>query len=186
MGLAAAEAVSAEAEAHGAETHGAEKHGVECVVGLKWPNDLMIGGRKVGGVLVGAETDGKRITQAVLSLGLNANLSVRDLPEEVRESATTLRDETGQEHRIEVLAARVLENLERAWPEIVGGGEELAEKWRARDVLMGREVSAEVGGAAVRGRASGIDADGALVIAASGGERRVFAGEAAAVRIVSR
>jgi biotin-(acetyl-CoA carboxylase) ligase len=55
-----------------------------------------------------------------------------------------------------------------------------------RDALMGREVSVEIGGAIVQGRASGIDADGALAVAADGGEQRVRAGDVAAVRIAER
>jgi BirA family biotin operon repressor/biotin-[acetyl-CoA-carboxylase] ligase len=171
LGLAAAEAVSAEAG---------------CEVGLKWPNDLVIGDRKAGGVLVGAETEGGKLGGAVLSLGLNVNLSLQDLPEEVRGTATTLREETGREHRVEGLAARVLAELEAMWPSILGDGAELVERWMPRDVLMGREVSVEIGGTMVRGRAGGIDADGALIVAADGGEQRVRAGEVAAVRIAAR
>ncbi len=170
FGLAAAEAVSAEAG---------------CSVGVKWPNDLWLGGKKVGGVLVGSETRGTRVAAAVLSVGLNVNISAHDLPEEIRGTATSLWEETGREHGLEALAARILEKLEEMWPGIVGEGEEIVARYRARDVLVGLDVSVAAGESIVRGRADGIDAGGALVLRCGSEKKRVTAGDVSAVRMVT-
>ena len=175
LGLAAAEAVVAE---------------TGCEAGVKWPNDVMVGGRKLGGVLVETEVVGDRVSGAVLSLGLNVNLSAAALPEEIRSTATSLREETGREWPVEVICARVLDRLEEMWPIVLDDGAALVERWRERDVLAGREVSLEVRGAArrgaaVRGRAEGIDSDGGLRLSVAGVVQRVTSGEVAEVRGVT-
>ena len=180
LGLAAAEAVVAE---------------TGCEAGVKWPNDVMVGGRKLGGVLVETEVVGDRVSGAVLSLGLNVNLSAAALPEEIRSTATSLREETGREWPVEVICARVLDRLEEMWPIVLGDGAALVERWRERDVLAGREVSLEVRGAArrgtamrrtaVRGRAEGIDRAGGPRLPGAGGGQLVRSGDAAEVRGVT-
>jgi len=160
--VAAAEAVRAEA-------------GV--AVKLKWPNDLLAGGRKLGGVLVEAELAGERIAQAVLSLGLNVNLSPADLSAELRESATSLREQTGGEHEVAALAARTLDALGQRWEDLMGSGEGLARVWRQFDALLGREVVVLSGDGPTRGRVQGVDADGRLLLETDMGGRSFAIGE---------
>lgn len=171
LAIATAEAVGAEAG---------------CEVGLKWPNDIVLGGRKLGGVLVETEEEGGRVGAAVLSIGLNVNLEGDSLPEEVRGVGTSLLGETGRRHCIERIAGRVLEELEGLWPEVVGGGRGLVERWGERDVLYGRELGVDVGGETRRGRAGGIDREGALVLMIGGAVDRVAAGEVSSVRGAER
>jgi BirA family biotin operon repressor/biotin-[acetyl-CoA-carboxylase] ligase len=167
MALAAAEAVGAVAEVN---------------VQLKWPNDLLLDGRKLGGVLVEAEHAQGRVATAVLSLGLNANFPLRALPEELWESATTLLEATGRPHRLEAIAARLMESMERWWPSVLGDGVALAQQWRERDALWRRDIVVEAGAEAIRGEANGIDPDGALLLLAAGGERAITTGEISRVR----
>ncbi len=146
-------------------------------VGLKWPNDLLIGDRKVGGVLVETECRGGGLVEAVLSLGLNVNLSREDLPEELRGTAATLRDVTGREQQLEVLAARTLESLERLWPAVTGDGAALREEWCRWDALWEAEVVVEMAAETRRGEARGIDEAGALVLLVGGQTHHLTAGE---------
>jgi len=163
LAVAAAEAVSAEAE---------------CEVGLKWPNDLLLDGRKVGGVLGRTEVAFGRVATAVVSLGLNVNFSVADLPPELKDIAATLRDKTGERWSLPRLTADVLARFEEMWPALAGEeGKRVMDGWRRRDMLLGREVSLEVAGKVLSGRAAGIDERGALVIVTDGIEQTVSAGE---------
>ena len=167
LAVAAAEAVSQE---------------TGCELGLKWPNDLLLGGRKIGGVLGETEAAFGRVATAVLSLGLNVNLSVEDLPSELKDSAITLLDGTGERWSLPRLGARVLARFEAMWPALAGDdGGQVMGGWRKRDVLLGKEVSLEVGGNVLRGRARGIDAGGALILLAEGIERSIAAGEVLSV-----
>lgn len=164
LAVAAAEAVSAE---------------TGCEVGLKWPNDLLLDGRKVGGVLGQTEATFGGIATAVVSLGLNVNFSVADLPQELKDIAATLRDETGKGWSLPRLTAEVLGRLENMWPAFASeDSSPVMDGWRRRDVLLGREVSLEVAGNVRSGRAAGIDERGALVIVTDGIEQTISAGEA--------
>jgi BirA family biotin operon repressor/biotin-[acetyl-CoA-carboxylase] ligase len=132
---------------------------------IKWPNDVHLDGRKVAGILVEGRPQER---WAVLGIGLNVAVSLDDLPEELRETATTM----GLEPRdVEPALQRLLAALER-WL----GSDEAAVlgAWRARDTLLGRDVRWASGS----GRAAGVDDDGRLLVdLADGGRTALDAGE---------
>lgn len=135
-------------------------------IGLKWPNDLLVGGSKVGGILCEAVDDA-----VVAGIGIN----VADAPdiEGVGLAATALEIEGGTPLERDDLAQAILRRLRRR----LGEGSDFREalpEIRRRDVLEGRAVETEQEGP---GRASGIDASGALtLIRDDGTEVRVVAG----------
>lgn len=123
---------------------------------LKWPNDVLVGGRKVAGILVeGRPLEG----WSVLGVGVNVAVSVASLPEEVRRRAGTLGLGVSA---IEPILAGVLGGLTRwlAEPSAV-----VLAAWRERDALLGREVSWSGG----RGTGAGVDGEGRLVVSLDGG-----------------
>ena len=134
----------------------AEAAGPEAAI--KWPNDVLLGGRKLAGILAEARPqDG----WAVLGIGLNVAVRMDDLPPELRATAATL----GLEPRdVEAVLGRVLAALEQT---LAMDRPALLDAWRARDALLGREV-AWAGGS---GRAAGIDGDGRLVVQLPDGGR---------------
>ena len=141
----------------------AETAGPEAMI--KWPNDVLLDGRKVAGILAEARPqDG----WAVLGMGINVALRPDDFPEELRASAGSL----GLEPRdVEVFLERLLATLERT---LALEPAALLDAWRTRDALYGREVAWADG----TGRAGGIDGDGRLVVALpDGGRTALEAGE---------
>ena len=141
----------------------AETAGPEAMI--KWPNDVLLDGRKVAGILAEARPqDG----WAVLGMGINVAVRPDDFPEELRASAGSL----GLEPRdVEVFLERLLATLERT---LALEPAALLDAWRARDALYGREVAWADG----TGRAGGIDGDGRLVVALpDGGRTALEAGE---------
>ena len=141
----------------------AETAGPEAMI--KWPNDVLLDGRKVAGILAEARPqDG----WAVLGMGINVALRPDDFPEELRASAGSL----GLEPRdVEMVLERLLATLERT---LALEPAALLDAWRARDALYGREVAWADG----TGRAGGIDGDGRLVVALpDGGRTALEAGE---------
>jgi BirA family biotin operon repressor/biotin-[acetyl-CoA-carboxylase] ligase len=132
---------------------------------IKWPNDVLLVGRKVAGILAeGRPQEG----WAVLGVGLNVAVRAGDLPPELRDTAATLGLEPSD---VEPVLARLLGALEYA---LALDDEPLLDAWRERDALLGREI-AWAGG---RGRAAGIDGGGRLVVELDGGGRTALeAGE---------
>lgn len=137
--------------------------------GIKWPNDVLLGGRKVAGVL--AEAAGGAV---VLGIGLNVNQTVDELPSDARVTAGSLLTAGGEPRERAPLLARLLLALERLYDRWNGGGLTAVHAGLVvRDVLRGRRVA--VDGAA--GVAAGIDGAGRLVVEIGGHRRAVESGE---------
>jgi BirA family transcriptional regulator, biotin operon repressor / biotin---[acetyl-CoA-carboxylase] ligase len=132
---------------------------------LKWPNDVLVHGRKVAGILAeGRPHEG----WTVLGIGLNVALRVEDLPPELHSAAGTLGLAPAS---LEPTLARLLEALERA---LALDSAALLDGYRARDALRGHQVTWADGS----GRAAGIDGAGRLVVELEGGGRTALsAGE---------
>jgi BirA family biotin operon repressor/biotin-[acetyl-CoA-carboxylase] ligase len=154
--------------------------------GVKWPNDVMLSGRKLGGVLIETEVAGEQVTAAVLSVGMNVNVRLDGLPKEVRETAVSLSEATGRAWPLEELAARACEHLERAWPLLSEARSGLVETWQEMDALAGQRVAVSLGGTPDAGEVQGvnarIDEAGALVLETPVGPRRVTSGEVRSLR----
>ncbi len=132
-------------------------------IGLKWPNDLMQGDGKAGGLLL--ETAG---TSLVIGIGINANVAVDLLPP----GAISLGVEVGP------LVTATLPILEYQYDLVHGHPDEVRELWRRRSVTLGRTVRV-IGLEAAEGTAEDIDADGALLLRTPSGLRRILAGDLA-------
>ncbi|MEA2317614.1 MAG: BirA family transcriptional regulator [Solirubrobacteraceae bacterium] len=151
--LAAAVAVAAAAAQSGADAR------------IKWPNDVLIEGRKVAGILAEARPqDG----WAVLGIGVNVAVSPAELPPELRDTAATLGLEPSD---VEPVLDRLLQELDGA---LALETPALLDAWRARDALRGREIAWSRGS----GVAAGIDEEGRLIVELAGGRRTALeAGE---------
>lgn len=145
--------------------------GARC--GLKWPNDVWIGGRKVCGILVEARTAGGR-TIPVAGIGINVHHRGEDFPGELRERAGSLESTTGRSIDRTRLLARVLGELEALLDADRGRRLDLPARWAERDVLSGREVEVRGGEGSVCGRAIGVAGDGSLLLRVPGEGTRAF------------
>jgi BirA family biotin operon repressor/biotin-[acetyl-CoA-carboxylase] ligase len=125
---------------------------------IKWPNDVLLAGRKVAGILAeGRPQEG----WVVLGIGVNVAVRVADLPSELHATAATLGRRPSD---VEPFLASLLAALTRSLSLPTG---ELLDAWRARDALLGREISWAAGS----GTAAGIDGEGRLVVELPGGGR---------------
>jgi BirA family transcriptional regulator, biotin operon repressor / biotin---[acetyl-CoA-carboxylase] ligase len=131
---------------------------------LKWPNDVLIDGRKVAGILVEGRPQER---WAVLGVGLNVALREADFPPELSGRAATLGLEP---EAIEPTLAVLLQALERWVP---APGAEVLNAVRARDALLDRPVRWAGG----EGRGAGIDEDGRLLVQTAAGHQALDAGE---------
>jgi BirA family transcriptional regulator, biotin operon repressor / biotin---[acetyl-CoA-carboxylase] ligase len=141
----------------------------ELFVQIKWPNDVMLNRRKVGGVL-GELRDGL----VVLGIGINVNQTREQLPPDAKQPAGSLRTITGREHERASVLSTLLVRLEHHYNAWRGAGlAALYPDIGARDFLRGRRVSVD----GLSGTAVGIDRAGRLELEVDGGRRLVESGE---------
>jgi len=143
---------------------------------LEWPNDVHVGGRKVAGALAHATSDGDGGV-LVLGIGINVHQRREDFPAELRERAISLAIAGYPLDRLALLAhlTRELDRLED--PNDRGAA---LDEWRRRSTFLGKAVEVRAGERApLRGIATAIDDDGALVVRTPTGTERVVAGEVA-------
>ncbi len=139
-------------------------------VGLKWPNDIFIRGKKAGGILTESGTMGGRLDYVVVGMGLNVNLVVSTLPE-LRDIATSLSQELGREvSRLELLC-KTLEGIETSYNSLMRG-DSPHEEWAARLINLGRQVQVTMPQGVLTGWAEGVDVDGALILRTADGQRK--------------
>jgi BirA family biotin operon repressor/biotin-[acetyl-CoA-carboxylase] ligase len=151
---------------------------------LRWPNDVVIGGAKLAGILAELETPAERDPYVILGIGVNVNVPAADLPETDRLPATSLLVETGATTDRLALLQTVLDRLQAAYREFEElGFRALFDRYAALDDLAGAEVEIETADGAVAGVGRGVDAGGRLVLRLADGEERAFdAGEVTRVR----
>lgn len=151
--------------------------GLGLQVGLKWPNDLVIGGKKAAGMLTETGLTGSKLDYVVVGIGLNVNLDGAQLPKGLSTPATSLSEAAGRRvARLPVLCA-FLEAVERGYDRILEGFSPVAE-WATRLITLGQHVQVSDGDSAVLGLAESVDDDGALWLRLDDGRlRRVLAGD---------
>jgi BirA family transcriptional regulator, biotin operon repressor / biotin---[acetyl-CoA-carboxylase] ligase len=136
---------------------------------IKWPNDVLIGGKKVCGILI--ETSG---AIAVIGIGVNVNGTFAQRPE-LAARATTLEDEAGHPLSREPLAAAILlalaEHYEAMRSQGDAGREAVRVAWRDRLITLGTEVRVDQGQTQITGWAEDVAEDGALIVRRDDGER---------------
>lgn len=142
-------------------------------VGIKWPNDLMIKERKVGGILMEISSDGLHLDYAIVGLGINANIDPSAFAEDW--VATSLSHELGSEISRSALIQRTL--LEIEWAYEVMGSEEIYDEWRRRSATIGRMVRIVLNRGELVGEVVDLADDGAILLRTSGKLVRVLAGD---------
>ena len=135
---------------------------------IKWPNDVLVDGEKLVGILTEMEGEADRVSWIVVGIGINANVDGSAVPE----AATTVREQVGDVDR----AALTRDLLER-FEELVSAPEDVLPAWRAAASTLGRRVRVETPGGEVVGEAVDVEFPGTLVVATEDGERRVSAGD---------
>jgi BirA family transcriptional regulator, biotin operon repressor / biotin---[acetyl-CoA-carboxylase] ligase len=149
----------------------------EPACGLKWPNDVLLGGRKVAGILVEippARPDAPR--PIVLGMGVNVNNSLSAVPVEVAARGTSLRDAARREIDRDELLLSWFARFARHLAALATDSPELPRLWQTRCVLTSRVVEFQTGEQIVRGFCRGIDDDGALLLDTSEGPERLYGG----------
>jgi len=161
--------------------------GIEDVTGLrpalKWPNDVVWDGRKLGGMLTELRADGERLEYAVLGLGLNVNVTFDEpAADGLAATAVSLRMAAGRPVDRAALVIAMLERCE-AWYERASSGELLHEAWATRLDTLGRQVVVTLPAGTLTGVAVGVTPEGALIVRRlDGTDETIWAGVVTTLR----
>ncbi len=143
---------------------------------IKWPNDVLVNGRKLSGIIVESELSGQSIKFALVGIGVNVNFDVEE-SSDVADIATSLKRELGKETSREEFLASLLNQFEALY-ERAARGTEVLKEWRSRLETLGREIQVTFGGHVDTGVAEDVDSDGNLILLRSDGSRiAIEAGE---------
>ena len=153
-------------------------------VQLKWPNDALIGGKKVCGILAQMKLAGAAIDFVVVGIGINVNINRKQFPQDIQEIATSVAIEAGHEISRLELIIRLYENLAKWYKQLLQNGfRPIMEKWLSCSSMIGQPVSVLFQEEAVSGTAIGLDDDGSLILLAAGNkEIIVSAGDATVIK----
>lgn len=140
-----------------------EKFGVSA--GIKWPNDVLVNGKKICGVLIETAFSGKNISYAVVGIGINVN---NVLGAEIRGIATSLSLLTGKTWEVEDVLDELCRNMQREYT---------AEEYRVHLLTLGKKVYVEDADGGYSAVCTGIAEDGRLIVEVDGTPRFVSAGD---------
>ncbi len=144
---------------------------------IKWPNDILIGGKKVAGILTEMSAELDHVKYMILGIGVDVNLT--EFPADLKKIATSLRLETGRIVNRADLAEAILRELDADYERIRSGQfESVADEWEERCTTIGHGVTIHIGDRTVQGRAEALNTDGALLVRTQHGHlERILGGD---------
>lgn len=156
------------------------RHFTGLTPGIKWPNDIVFGPRKVGGLLTEARIDADQMHELVFGLGLNVNASPDQWPRELRRRATSLAEQTRAPLDLNRFTAALIGRILLDYRRFLDGDhvDAFAGLWARYDTLRGRPIALLQRDSRLTGTAAGIDGEGSLLLRDARGRIRPFrAGE---------
>jgi len=146
---------------------------------VKWPNDVVIDGRKLAGILAEMDADAERVRSVIVGIGVNLNTTAADFPSDLRDKAIGLRTAVGHPVDRVDFTDRLLSRLEEHYDLFVRRGfAAIRPLWEARASLTGRGVRIDAPAQQVEGTVIGLGDDGALLLRdAAGTDVRVLVGD---------
>ena len=151
---------------------------------LKWPNDVIINGKKVSGILAEMSCEADRINYVVIGIGINANVNIRKIESAIRGTAgyygaTSLMKEVGKEVDRIALVRKILAELEDVYLELEKEGSDMIiQAWKNLSATLGTNVTVSLNEMCFEGKAVDIDYDGALLVKLPNGNiKRIVAGD---------
>ena len=148
-------------------------------VGIKWPNDILIGNKKVCGILTEVNASINKVNYVVVGIGIDMNVDVPLFPPDLQKGATSLKNELDTEINGAMLVQKFLLDLEKLYIKFTEGKfPDILNKWRFLSKTIGSEVEVRTRGKTIRGDAVGINKDGILILELEDGSlRKIISGE---------
>lgn len=155
-----------------------ERMGIES--SIKWPNDILIQDKKISGILTEMSGEMDMVNYIIMGIGINVNLGERDIPEDLRDKATSIKISVGKEINRKKLMANILNKFEELYMEFRDKDDisQTIEICRKHSALIGKEIKIIKGEELRFGRAIDLDEEGQLVVEFQDGVvERIYSGE---------
>jgi BirA family biotin operon repressor/biotin-[acetyl-CoA-carboxylase] ligase len=151
---------------------------------IKWPNDVVVNGRKLAGIMTELRVEADEILLAILGIGIDVNCKREDFSGELASIATSLELETGSAHDRVALAAQVLAALDQCHHAALSNFETIADEWAKLCTTLGRQIVVTMGQRRIEGFAQALDSDGALLLRRDSGQiERILGGDVVVERV---
>ena len=151
---------------------------------IKWPNDILISGKKAAGLLTEMSAEPDRIRHIALGIGVDVNMELQELPPDIRMNTTTLAAEAGGKIDRRLLLQQILRDLEHWYRIFLASEAEVLKEWERLNMTIGNRVAVSGSREVFEGLAQGIDPEGRLMVALDNNTIRIVA--AGDVTIVKR
>ncbi len=145
-------------------------------VDCKWPNDLLISGKKFAGILIEGSFKQNTVESVIVGIGINVNQ--QSFPPDLQNKATSLRLETNKEVDRRALLSETLSSLEELYKTINSNEiQSIITLWLSRSTMINKPISVSQQGNVISGIVTGLSKEGALVLQSNGTEKKLFAGD---------
>jgi len=153
-------------------------------ISIKWPNDLMVSDKKIGGILTELKTAADKIIVAIVGVGININIDIDMLPDDIRKIATSVKNEAGKSYSQEDIIAEILNEMSDWNMELKSmNRQRLLSEWRRLTSTLGKEVNVIAGKESFKGFAESIDDKGMLILRLPSGDlKRISSGDLTILR----
>ncbi|AHF79760.1 biotin--[acetyl-CoA-carboxylase] ligase [Thermococcus paralvinellae] len=143
---------------------------------IKWPNDVLVGGKKICGILSEGKYSENRVEYVILGLGINVN---NELPKELKDTATSIREVLGFEVPLIDVFKKLIGKLDKEYLQYLKGNyEEILGRWKMYSAIIGKRVRIITDDGEIAGVAIDIDENGALILKQNNGVlERIYYGD---------
>ncbi|HOA83347.1 MAG TPA: biotin--[acetyl-CoA-carboxylase] ligase [Thermodesulfovibrio thiophilus] len=151
---------------------------------IKWPNDMLVDDKKVGGILTEMKIEGEKIKSAVVGIGINVNMTEEDIPEEIKEIASSLKICKEEEFLRVLLAAEIIKEFDK-WYQLLEKRQRktIIDRWIQLSCTIGRQVKIVLSDKELIAGAEAIDEEGRLIVKLSDGTyEKISAGDVTLLR----
>lgn len=151
---------------------------------IKWPNDMLIGGKKIGGILTEMKIEGEIIKSTVVGVGLNVNMDEKEMPEEIKEIATSLKIYKGEEFSRLILASEIIKEFDK-WYQLLCNKKikTIIDRWMEFSDTLGKQVKITLSDREIIASAEAIDEEGRLIVKLQDGSyEKISAGDVTFLR----
>ena len=130
---------------------------------IKWPNDILMNGKKIAGILTELSAEGNQIQYLVLGIGINVNMS--RFPPDISQTATSLKKEAGYSIHREPILIDFMQEIEKALEHLYQDGHQMiSSEWKRLSDTLGKKVRVDQSGRILEGKAMNLDPHGGLIL----------------------